>query len=60
MKDWELHLALQDPRDSIHDVIEAQLGRPDDFEQPTGRDTGSNQGSKLSATEINSEQVKRP
>ena len=59
MKDWELHLALQDPRDSIHDVIEAQLARLDDFEQPTGRDTGSNPGSKLSATETNSEQVKR-
>jgi hypothetical protein len=29
MKDWELHLALQDPEHEIHGQIEAQLAAED-------------------------------
>ena len=45
MKDWELHLALQDPQDPIHDMIEAQLARQDELErrgceEPNGESAG--------------------
>jgi hypothetical protein len=39
MKDWELHLALQDPQDPIHDDIERAL-RADDERREREAQTG--------------------
>jgi hypothetical protein len=45
MKDWELHLALQDPQDPFHDITEAQLAGQDELErrrceEPNGEPAG--------------------
>ena len=43
MKDWELHLALMDPMDPIHDHIEAALEEGEN-DVPADDSVGSDRG----------------